>query len=510
MDEAALLDGLSGPEDDVVTDLFSPDSQLVPENRTLKSPAAVKHEEDKFPVYKDAFLSSADPKEPLLHAFNPPLNVDCKNNVKVELLVDDNDEEQILGEYPGLPELNPLEDAALLSAPPPPAYNVHFLSSLLTPHRSPAVVPLGAWAREGATHPGVRMIPVGIKEAGGTLTCNNPEQATFQNPHIQETCCKFSSSQEPEDTSTCSLKKDSNPMVICQLKGGTQMLCIDNSGTRELKALHLVPQYQDQNNYLQSDVPRPMTTLVGRFLPVPGKLNLIAQLDNGSLPSIVNGSTFPSASTLPGLPKITLAGYCDCFASGDFCNNCNCNNCCNNLQHEIERFKAIKACLDRNPEAFQPKIGKGKLGDIKPRHNKGCNCKRSGCLKNYCECYEAKIMCSSICKCIGCKNYEESPERKTLMNLSNYVETGDFEGSHHLSPTKFSGPPQFRKDRQAPSCISWEVVEATCACLLAQGEEAEKESCSQCLAEQRVLEEFGRCLSQILHIEFKSKGLEVE
>lgn len=34
--------------------------------------------------------------------------------------------------------------------------------------------------------------------------------------------------------------------------------------------------------------------------------------------------------------------YCDCFASGDFCNNCNCNNCCNNLRHEIERFKAIK------------------------------------------------------------------------------------------------------------------------------------------------------------------------
>lgn len=30
------------------------------------------------------------------------------------------------------------------------------------------------------------------------------------------------------------------------------MLCLDNSGTRELKALHLVPQYQDQNNHLQS------------------------------------------------------------------------------------------------------------------------------------------------------------------------------------------------------------------------------------------------------------------
>lgn len=54
------------------------------------------------------------------------------------------------------------------------------------------------------------------------------------------------------------------------------------------------------------------------------------------------------------------------------------------------------------------------------------------------------------------------------------------------------------------------MVEATCACLLAQGEEAEKEHCSECLAEQMILEEFGRCLSQILRIEFKSKGLKVE
>lgn len=64
--------------------------------------------------------------------------------------------------------------------------------------------------------------------------------------------------------------------------------------------------------------------------------------------------------------------------------------------------------------------------------------------------------------------------------------------------------------RQTFSCISWEVVEATCACLLAQGEEAEQERCSPSLAEQMVLEEFGRCLSQILHIEFKSKGLKIE
>ncbi|XP_072613436.1 tesmin isoform X4 [Vulpes vulpes] len=333
MEEAPLLSRMSSPEEEMVTDLFSAENPFVSENLTLKPPVVVKHEEDEFHVFKDAYLSSADPKEPLLHVFNPPLHGDCESQVKVELVVEDNDEE-MLAEYPSLPELPPLEDAVLPVAPqplqplPPLPQPYNFLSSLLAPHRSPAVVPLGAWAREGAAHPGVRVIPVEIKEAGGTIISNNPEEAAFQNPLGPESCCKFPSSQEAEDTSGCSHKKDSNPM-----------------------------------------------------------------LENGALPSsIVNGSIFPSGSTLPGPPKITLAGYCDCFASGDFCNNCNCNNCCNNLHHEIQRFKAIKACLDRNPEAFQPKIGKGKLGDVKPRHNKGCNCRRSGCLKNYCECYEAVFL----------------------------------------------------------------------------------------------------------------------
>ncbi|XP_063856873.1 protein lin-54 homolog isoform X6 [Scylla paramamosain] len=34
--------------------------------------------------------------------------------------------------------------------------------------------------------------------------------------------------------------------------------------------------------------------------------------------------------------------YCDCFANGEFCNNCNCANCFNNLNHEEDRQKAIK------------------------------------------------------------------------------------------------------------------------------------------------------------------------
>lgn len=55
--------------------------------------------------------------------------------------------------------------------------------------------------------------------------------------------------------------------------------------------------------------------------------------------------------------SLCLKLYCDCFANGEFCHLCNCMNCFNNLEKEEERQRAIRNCLERNPNAFRPKIG---------------------------------------------------------------------------------------------------------------------------------------------------------
>ena len=59
-----------------------------------------------------------------------------------------------------------------------------------------------------------------------------------------------------------------------------------------------------------------------------------------------------------------------------------------------------------NPLAFKPKYKKLEERNL-VLHSRGCTCKKSMCIKNYCECYAGGVGCTKLCKCINCKNDRE-------------------------------------------------------------------------------------------------------
>ena len=84
--------------------------------------------------------------------------------------------------------------------------------------------------------------------------------------------------------------------------------------------------------------------------------------------------------------------YCECYNSGRYCIDCDCKNCQNQ--------KPTNAYTNKHP---------GNKSEMK-KSREICTCSKSGCNKNYCECFKSGNKCSLLCRCIGCENIENNAQ----------------------------------------------------------------------------------------------------
>lgn len=113
-----------------------------------------------------------------------------------------------------------------------------------------------------------------------------------------------------------------------------------------------------------------------------------------------------------------LKMYCECFTSGYYCDsNCGCVGCHNQEATQEKIRNARVKIKTRNKNAFKDKVKpiiasdkvvenlEGEKQQLKAEQEFGCNCKKSNCLKGYCECFNIGLPCKpGKCKCVDCFN----------------------------------------------------------------------------------------------------------
>ena len=134
--------------------------------------------------------------------------------------------------------------------------------------------------------------------------------------------------------------------------------------------------------------------------------------DDSSIPFEVAAPKQPHAEKKSGKKccnckmSMCLKLYCECFAAGQYCEGCNCVSCHNLSTHESERKAAFTKISKKNPAGYKRRMAlqESTVEQKVKTKGSGCNCSKSGCRKNYCECYKMGVICGASCSCEGCRN----------------------------------------------------------------------------------------------------------
>ena len=136
--------------------------------------------------------------------------------------------------------------------------------------------------------------------------------------------------------------------------------------------------------------------------------------------------------------------YCECFRNGAYCTDkCNCEDCMNRECNAVLVNYLREEMVKKNPKSFTSKFKKvkTKTGKVKKVHKRGCNCKRSRCLKAYCECFRAGVKCTDACNCVDCLNCDNPKEKEARRRARMASKTG----SSAACPTKKATKKQKQK-----------------------------------------------------------------
>lgn len=169
---------------------------------------------------------------------------------------------------------------------------------------------------------------------------------------------------------------------------------------------HDYSQYHHHYGYAHRGPPPPPLYEYEYYSPDPRDEPHIPETHEAAVDLTSSPSSLPLSLASGGCTckkSKCLKLYCQCFSSSTTCGpKCKCQDCHNSAANSADINEARASILERNPCAFDTKTTTPVSSPPSPKA--GCKCRRSCCLKKYCECFSNGNKCNDSCGCVNCQN----------------------------------------------------------------------------------------------------------